>query len=96
MFEVRSDPLTSQNGPLRPGDKLSVSGRIANNLVGGRYTADVSFSTFPQGDMTIAFRHGAASLLVYGTEHTSAASGLILPEHEFHVAREHDPSPQPD
>jgi ABC-2 type transport system ATP-binding protein len=96
VFEVRSDPLTSQDGPLRPRDTLSVRGKIDNNLVGGRYTADVSFSTFPQGDMTIAFRHGAASLLVYGTENTSAASGLILPEHEFHVAREHDPSAQPD
>jgi ABC-2 type transport system ATP-binding protein len=96
VFEVRSDPLTSVNGPLRPGEKVAVRGTIENNLVDGRYTADVSMSTYPQGDMMIAFRHGAASLLIYGTESPSAASGLIVPEHEVEVEREHDPAPQPD
>jgi ABC-2 type transport system ATP-binding protein len=94
VFEVRSDPLTSSDGPLRPGEKLLVRGRIENNLVGGRYTADVAVTSFPQGDMTIAFRHGAAGLLIYGTESSSAASGIILPQHEFQIEREPDPTRQ--
>ena len=94
VFEVRSDPLTSSDGPLQPGERVSVRGRIENSLVGGRYTADVSLSTFPQGDMMIAFRHGAASLLIYGTESSSAASGVILPQHEFQIERARHPTPQ--
>ena len=87
VFELRSDPLTSSNGPLLPGEKVLVRGRIENNLVGGRYTADVEMTSFPQGDMTIAFRNGAASLLIYGTESSSGGSGIIVPRHELQIER---------
>jgi hypothetical protein len=94
VFEVRSDPLTSSDGPLLPGEKVLVRGRIENKLVGGRYTADVAMTSFPQGDMTIAFRNGAASLLIYGTESSSGGSGLFVPDHELQIERKADPAAQ--
>jgi len=96
VFEVRSDPLTSMDGPLQPGERVAIRGRIENNLVDGRYTADVALSTFPQGDMMIAFRHGAASLMVYGNDPASGHSGLIVPQHELQVERDAHPAPQYD
>ena len=85
MFEIRSDPLTAPEGPLLPGEKLSIRGTIENSLADGRYTAHVSMSSFPAGDMMIAFRHHAAELLIYGTDTSSA--GLILPKHQIEVER---------
>jgi ABC-2 type transport system ATP-binding protein len=96
VFEVRSGPMASMDGPLQPGEKLVVRGRIENNLVDGRYTADVSMTSHPQGDMMIAFRHGAAHLLIYGTESASSASGVIVPQHEFEIERDGQPATQRD
>jgi ABC-2 type transport system ATP-binding protein len=94
VFEVRSDPMTTTDGPLMPGERLRIRGRIDNQLVDGRYTADTSLSSFPEGDMTIAFRHGVADLLVYGTDTPSA--GLIVPGHEIDIERADDRAPQFD
>ena len=96
VFEVRSDPLADpDHGTLQPGETLTVRGRIENSLVDGRYTADVSVSSYPEGDMTIAFKHGAGDLLVYGSD-TSSASGVVLPEHRIEVERADDRAPQLD
>jgi ABC-2 type transport system ATP-binding protein len=96
VFEVRSDPLADpDHGTLQPGETLTVRGRIENALVDGRYTADVSVSSYPEGDMTIAFKHGAGDLLVYGSD-TSSASGVVLPEHRIEVQRADDRAPQLD
>jgi energy-coupling factor transporter ATP-binding protein EcfA2 len=95
VFELRSDPLTGSDGPLHPGERLSVRGRIDNDLVDGRYTADLSLSSFPAGDMTMAYRHGAADLLIYGTDAPSSA-GLIVPEHRIEIERASQRAPQLD
>jgi ABC-2 type transport system ATP-binding protein len=95
VFELRSDPITTIDGPLAPGERVRIRGRIDNQLVDGRYTADTSLSSFPEGDMTIAFRHGVADLLVYGTDASSSA-GVIVPEHEMDIERADDRAPQFD
>jgi ABC-2 type transport system ATP-binding protein len=94
VFEIRSDALTCRRGGLMPGETVSVRGTIENNLADGRYTAHASMTSFPAGDMMIAFRHDAAELLIYGTD--NANGGLIMPKHEIAVERARDPAPQLD
>jgi ABC-2 type transport system ATP-binding protein len=96
VFELRSEPLADpDSGSLQPGERVTVRGRVENSLVDGRYTADVSISSYPEGDMTIAFRHGASDLLVYGTD-KSSGTGVVLPDHEIEVERADARAPQLD